>query len=77
MTNVFVAISSGRVMRTQSPQKFTAQSVLQADFAANIHSGAILGFSGRVVMFIAGLCFPVLFVTGLVMWVLGRRRTTT
>ena len=74
MTNVFVAIASGRVLRSQSPQKFTAQSLLQTDFAANIHSGAILGLPGRLIMFAAGLCFPVLFVTGIVMWWLGRRR---
>jgi uncharacterized iron-regulated membrane protein len=74
MTNVFIEPYSGRFLRKQSPATVTMMSVLQADFAANIHSGAVAGMAGRVVMFLAGLTFPVLFVTGLWMWWLKRRR---
>ena len=73
MTVVFIEPFSGRFLQKQSPATVTMQSVLQADFAANIHSGAVAGMAGRIVMFIAGLAFPVLFVTGLWMWWLKRR----
>ncbi|MBL8644650.1 MAG: PepSY domain-containing protein [Rhodospirillaceae bacterium] len=74
-SNVFIPLTGGRVIRVQRPQPFTPASIYKTEFAANIHSGAIAGIPGRMIMFIAGLCFPVLFATGIVMWVLGRRKT--
>ncbi|MDX2223881.1 MAG: PepSY-associated TM helix domain-containing protein [Rhodospirillaceae bacterium] len=75
MTNVFVEPVSGRVLRTQTPTAVSARSLLQTDFNATIHSGAIAGLPGRMIMFVAGLGVPVLFVTGVAMWWLKRRRT--
>ncbi|MCB2109224.1 MAG: PepSY domain-containing protein [Rhodobacteraceae bacterium] len=74
MTNVLVTMNGGRVIRVQGPEPFSPRSFLQANFSANIHSGAIAGLPGRLVMFAAGLCFPVLFVTGVILWLLKRRR---
>lgn len=76
MTNVFIEPTTGRFMRIQSPGTFTALSLIQADFAANIHSGSIAGLPGRIVMAVAGLALPVLFGTGLMMWLLKRRQSS-
>ena len=73
-SNIIMPLTGGRIIRVQRPAPFTPASIYKTDFAANIHSGAILGIPGRLIMFAAGLFLPLLFVTGLVMWVLGRRR---
>jgi uncharacterized iron-regulated membrane protein len=75
-SNVILPLTGGRIIRVQRPAPFTPASIYKTDFAANIHSGAILGIPGRLVMFLAGLGLPVLFVTGIVMWWMGRRRET-
>jgi uncharacterized iron-regulated membrane protein len=72
-SNVIMPLTGGRIIRVQRPAPFTPASIYKTDFAANIHSGAILGLPGRLVMFAAGLGLPVLFVTGLVMWWMKRR----
>ena len=46
---------------------------LASDFAGTIHNGSILGLWGRWLVFIAGLAFPVLFVTGFWLWYRRRR----
>lgn len=74
MTNVFIEPYSGRFLRAQGPAEFTALSLVQADFAANIHSGFVAGMPGRIIMALAGIAFPVLFVTGLALCMLKRRR---
>ena len=73
-SNIIMPLTGGRIIRVQRPAPFTPASIYKTDFAASIHSGAILGLPGRLVMFFAGFGLPVLFVTGLVMWWLGRRR---
>lgn len=75
-SNVIMPITGGRIIRVQRPAPVSVLSITKTDFAATVHSGAVLGLPGRVVMFLAGICFPVLFGTGIVMWLLGRRRTT-
>ena len=73
-SNIIMPLAGGRIIRVQRPAPFTPASIYKTEFAANIHSGAILGVPGRLVRFAAGLFLPVLFVTGLLMWWLGRRR---
>ncbi|MDX2142337.1 MAG: PepSY-associated TM helix domain-containing protein [Rhodospirillaceae bacterium] len=73
-SNVIMPLAGGRIIRVQRPAPFSPASIYKTDFAANVHSGAILGLPGRLVMFAAGLFLPVLFVTGLAMWWMKRRR---
>ena len=71
-TTVFVNRYTGEIIRLSAPAAPTWMSLLSADFAASLHSGAIAGLPGRVVMFVAGLFFPALFATGFLLW--WRRR---
>ncbi|MDE0129007.1 MAG: PepSY-associated TM helix domain-containing protein [Gammaproteobacteria bacterium] len=71
-TTVFVNRYTGEIIRLSAPAAPTWASLLSADFAASLHSGAIAGLPGRWVMFIAGLFFPALFATGFLLW--WRRR---
>ncbi len=74
-STVFVNRYTGEIIRISAPAAPTWMSLLSADFAASLHSGAIAGLSGRLVMFVAGLFFPALFVTGFLLW--WRRRVTS
>lgn len=38
-----------------------------------LHGGALLGWPGRILVFLSGIAMPVLFVTGLAAWLLRRR----
>ncbi len=67
-TTVFVNRFNGSIIRISVPAAPTWTSLLSADFAASLHSGAIAGLPGRLFMFVAGLFFPALFVTGFVLW---------
>ncbi|MFL2770564.1 MAG: PepSY-associated TM helix domain-containing protein [Rhodospirillaceae bacterium] len=67
-TTVFVNRYNGSIIRVSAPAAPTLTSLLSADFAASLHSGAIAGLPGRIIMFLAGLFFPVLFVTGFILW---------
>ena len=67
-TTVFVNRYTGEIIRLSAPAAPTWTSLLSADFAASLHSGAIAGLPGRLVMFVAGLFFPALFATGFYLW---------
>jgi len=71
-SNVIMPLSGGRIIRVQRPAQPSLASIYKTDVAANIHSGAILGLPGRVIMFAAGLALPALFFTGVAMWWLGK-----
>ena len=71
-STVFVNRYTGEIIRISAPAAPTWMSLLSADFAASLHSGAIAGLPGRVLMFVAGLFFPALFATGFLLW--WRRR---
>ena len=72
MTTVFVNRYNGGIIRVSSPQAMTPIRLISADFLITLHSGAIVGFPGRLIMFIAGLGFAVLFFSGLATWVMRR-----
>ncbi len=68
MTTVFVNRYSGDILRVSSPAALTPTRMISADFVITLHSGAVAGDVGRLLMFIAGLGFAVLFVSGLATW---------
>ena len=65
---VFVDRYSGEVIDTADPSQQHIVDALASDFAGTIHNGSILGLPGRLVVFAGGLAFPLLFVTGLMLW---------
>ena len=72
MTTVFVNRYTGAIIRVSSPQALTPTRMISADFLITLHSGAVAGLPGRLIMFIAGLVFAVLFASGLATWVIRR-----
>lgn len=68
MTTVFVNRHNGDIIRISSPAAMTPTRLISADFVITLHSGAIAGLIGRIIMFVAGLGFAVLFVSGIATW---------
>ena len=68
MTTVFVNRYNGDIIRISSPAAMTPTRLISADFVITLHSGAIAGLTGRIIMFVAGLGFAVLFVSGIATW---------
>ncbi|MEQ9446720.1 MAG: PepSY-associated TM helix domain-containing protein [Rhodospirillaceae bacterium] len=69
---VFVDRYSGEVIDTADPSQQHIVDALASDFAGTIHNGSILGLPGRWLVFAGGLAFPMLFVTGLLVWLRGK-----
>lgn len=70
MTTVFVNRYSGAIIRVSSPASLTLTRLISSDYFISLHSGAIAGLPGRLIMFIAGLGFAVLFASGLATWLI-------
>ncbi|MBL6077190.1 PepSY domain-containing protein [Belnapia sp. T18] len=70
----FVAIDpwSGAVTEERGPRtRSLGEEVLAMQ--RWLHGGALLGWPGRILVFLSGIAMPVLFVTGLAAWLLRRR----
>ncbi len=63
---------SGEVLEERGPRTRTAGEEALA-MQRWLHGGALLGWTGRLLVFLSGLAMPVLFVTGLAAWLLRRR----
>jgi sulfite reductase (NADPH) flavoprotein alpha-component len=70
MTTVFVNRYTGSIIRISSPSSLTLTRLISSDYLISLHSGAIAGLPGRLIMFIAGLGFAVLFASGLATWLI-------
>jgi uncharacterized iron-regulated membrane protein len=69
---VYVDIRSGRIVGAEVPGQGSAGDLfLQAQFP--LHSGRILGLTGRIIVTVLGLAVAVLCVTGVVIWARKRR----
>lgn len=70
----FVAIDpwSGAVLEERGPR---TRSLGEEALAMQrwLHGGALLGWPGRLLVFLSGIAMPVLFVTGLAAWLIRRR----
>jgi uncharacterized iron-regulated membrane protein len=64
--------TSGAVLQERGPRTRSAAEEALA-LQRWLHGGALLGMSGRVVVFLSGLAMPLFFVTGLAAWLLRRR----
>ena len=63
---------SGTVLEERGPRTRAAGEEALA-MQRWLHGGALLGWGGRILVFLSGLAMPVLFVTGLAAWLLRRR----
>jgi uncharacterized iron-regulated membrane protein len=64
--------TSGAVLQERGPRTRSAAEEALA-LQRWLYGGALLGMSGRVVVFLSGLAMPLFFVTGLAAWLLCRR----
>ena len=73
VTMVTVDAASGRVVHVYDPTAAPLSNRL-ADAAFSVHSMEVGGLIGRILLMLAGLALPVLYVTGIWAW-LKKRRT--
>ena len=73
VTSVILDARSGRTLDVYDPLKAPLSNRL-ADAAFSVHSAEIAGLGGRVLLMIAGLALPALYVTGIWAWLRKRRR---
>lgn len=73
VTSVTLDARTGRVVDIYDPVKARLSNRL-ADAAFSIHSAEIAGLGGRILLMLAGLSLPALYVTGIWAWLRKRRR---
>ncbi len=71
-TNVWVDQYSGQVLAISDPSGLGAADTV-INWLHPLHSGEAFGLTGQLLVLIAGLACPVLFVTGLIRWLQKRR----
>jgi uncharacterized iron-regulated membrane protein len=72
MTAVWVDQYNGQIREVRNPSRFTqAQKALTGIWP--LHAGAGLRDEGRFLWCLSGLMLPVLYVTGLTRWLIGRK----
>ena len=73
VTAVTIDAASGRTLHVYDAVKAPLSNLL-ADAAFAVHSGEIAGLVGRVLLMLAGLSLPALYVTGIWAWWRKRKR---
>lgn len=71
-TNVWVDQYSGRILQVNNPDDFSKGDSL-ITWLHPLHSGEALALPGRLLVLLAGLLGPLLFVTGVIRWLHKRR----
>ncbi len=72
---VFVDQYSGEVLNISDASEQHIIDTIAGDWIGTVHNGSALGMPGRIVMFVAGFAFPILFGSGIYMWARRRSRT--
>ncbi|MCD2512906.1 PepSY-associated TM helix domain-containing protein [Comamonas endophytica] len=72
MSNIYVSADNGEVLGTHRPWHGTAADVF-VQLQLPLHSGRILGMTGRIMMSIMGVFVVMLSITGIVIWERKRR----
>lgn len=67
---------SGKILDVDDPTIGTVGEVF-TQWQWPLHSGQAFGMTGRILVFLAGLACPVLFITGLIRWLQKRRAKRT
>ena len=76
VTLVSIDPATGRTLHVYDPVTAPLSNRL-ADAAFSVHSGEIAGLVGRILLMLAGLMLPILYVTGVAAWWKKRRRVQT
>jgi uncharacterized iron-regulated membrane protein len=71
MTAVWVDQYSGQIRQVRNAARFSRGETLITTIWP-LHTGEMLGGWGRLAWFLAGLMLPVLYVSGMVRWLIGR-----
>lgn len=71
MTAVWIDQYSGQIREVRNAARFSRGETLITTLWP-LHTGEMLGGWGRLAWFLAGLMLPVLYVSGLVRWLIGR-----
>ena len=72
LSNVYVSAETGEVLGTHRPWHGTAADVF-VQLQLPLHSGRILGMTGRILMSLMGVMVVMLSITGIVIWERKRR----
>lgn len=72
LSNIYVSAENGEVLGTHRPWHGTAADVF-VQLQLPLHSGRILGMTGRILMSLMGVLVVMLSVTGIVIWERKRR----
>ncbi len=72
LSNMYVSSEDGRVLGTYRPWHGTAADVF-VQLQLPLHSGRILGLTGRILMSLMGVMVVMLSITGIVIWERKRR----
>ena len=71
MTAVWVDQYSGQIREVRNPVRFSpGESLLTAIWP--LHTGELLSGWGRFAWFLSGLTLPILYITGLTRWLIGK-----
>ena len=70
-TNVWIDQYSGDILNINNPRNFSKGDSAISWFHP-LHSGEAFSMTGRLLVFISGLCCPILFVTGVLRWLQKR-----
>ncbi len=73
VTAISIDAASGRTLHIYDPVRASPSNRL-ADTAFSIHSGEIAGLAGRILVILAGLSLPALYITGIWAWWRKRQR---
>ncbi|HEY0626028.1 MAG TPA: PepSY-associated TM helix domain-containing protein [Allosphingosinicella sp.] len=74
VTSVTLDAQTGRTLDVYDPTRAPLSNRL-ADAAFSVHSGELAGLPGRILLMLAGLALPALYVTGIWAWWRKRRRS--
>lgn len=73
VTTVSIDPATGRTLHIYDPLAAPLSNKL-ADAAFSVHSGELAGLGSRILVLLAGLSLPVLYITGVVGWLRASRR---
>lgn len=75
VTSVTIDAASGRTLAVYDAIKAPLVNRI-ADAAFSVHTGEVAGLAGRILVMLAGLSLPALFITGVWSWARRKRRKT-
>jgi len=66
-TQLWISSHNGEVVAIQKPQSMSTGDTF-INWMFPLHNGEAFGLAGRIVVFVAGICLIILYITGLMVW---------